>query len=169
MLSSRVLSLVGRRALSTSVCLQGHAGVASPETYSLPVYLDRRAIPLPDVAYVESLTTDQKALKEKEKGTWGTLSTNEKLELYRIKFHESYAEMNKGSSQWKTILGGTLFFVGFTAFIIMWQRKYVYGELPHTLSDEWVEMQTKRMLDMRINPVQGFSAKWDYDRNEWKK
>eukprot|EP00079_Xenopus_tropicalis_P024029 XP_012816549.1 PREDICTED: cytochrome c oxidase subunit 4 isoform 1, mitochondrial isoform X1 [Xenopus tropicalis] len=169
MLSSRVLSLVGRRALSTSACLQGHAAVVKPETYSLPVYVDRRNVPLPDIAFVETLSSEQKALKEKEKGTWASLSAKEKLELYRIKFQESYSEMNQGSSEWKTILGGTLFFIGFTAFVILWQRKYVYGDVPHTFSDDWVAKQAKRMLDMRINPIQGFSSKWDYDKNEWKK
>ncbi|XP_053556939.1 cytochrome c oxidase subunit 4 isoform 1, mitochondrial [Bombina bombina] len=169
MLSSRALSLIGKRALSTSVCLQGHAGVAKPETYSLPVYVDHRAIPLPDIAFVEHLSADEKGLKEKEKGTWSSLTARDKLDLYRIKFHESYAEMNKGSSEWKTILGGTLFFIGFTAFVVLWQRKYVFGDVPYTLSDDWVAMQSKRMLDMRVSPVEGFSSKWDYDKNEWKK
>ncbi|CAH2324107.1 cytochrome c oxidase subunit 4 isoform 1, mitochondrial [Pelobates cultripes] len=169
MLSSRLLSLVGRRALSTSACLQGHAGVVKVESYSLPIYVDRREMPLPDIAYTDSLTAEQKALKEKEKGTWASLSVNEKLELYRIKFNETYADMNKASSEWKTIFGGILLLMGVTGFIVIWQRKYVFGDVPHTLSEEWVAAQTKRMLDMRIDPIEGFSAKWDYDKNEWKK
>ncbi|KAG8548979.1 hypothetical protein GDO81_023301, partial [Engystomops pustulosus] len=88
---------------------------------------------------------------------------------YRIKFNQTYADMNKGTNEWKTAIGGTLIFIGLTAFIILWQREYVFGEIPHTLSDDWVAMQTKRMLDMRINPVEGFSSHWDYEKNEWKK
>ncbi|XP_077144977.1 cytochrome c oxidase subunit 4 isoform 1, mitochondrial [Ranitomeya variabilis] len=168
MLSSRVLSLVGRRALSTSACLQGHASVTLPE-YSLPKYHDHRAVPLPEVSFLENLTPELKALKDKEKGAWVSLSAQEKVQLYRIKFNQTYADMNKGSNEWKTVLGGTLIFVGLTALIILWQREYVFGEIPHTLSDEWIAMQTKRALDMRMNPVEGFSAKWDYDKNEWKK
>lgn len=45
----------------------------------------------------------------------------------------------------------------------------VYGPIPHTFEEEWVAKQTKRMLDMKVGPIQGFSAKWDYDKNEWKK
>lgn len=45
----------------------------------------------------------------------------------------------------------------------------VYGPVPHTFEEEWVAKQTKRMLDMKVAPIQGFSAKWDYDRSEWKK
>lgn len=45
----------------------------------------------------------------------------------------------------------------------------VYGPIPHTFDRDWVAMQTKRMLDMKVNPIQGFSAKWDYNKNEWKK
>uniref|UniRef100_A0A8C5QR04 Cytochrome c oxidase subunit 4 n=1 Tax=Leptobrachium leishanense TaxID=445787 RepID=A0A8C5QR04_9ANUR len=169
MLSSRLLTLAGRRALSTSVCLQGHAGVVKSEEYSLPVYIDRRETPLPDIPYVSHLTAEQKALKEKEKGTWVALSTKEKLELYRIKFSDTYAEMNKSSSEWKTIIGGILVLTGLTGFIIIWQKHYVFGAVPHTLSDEWIAYQTKRMLDLRINPVEGMSSQWDYEKNEWKK
>ncbi|XP_075182364.1 LOW QUALITY PROTEIN: cytochrome c oxidase subunit 4 isoform 1, mitochondrial [Anomaloglossus baeobatrachus] len=168
MLSSRVLRLVGRRALSTSACLQGHGSVAIPG-YSSPKYHDHRAVPLPEVAFLDNLTPELKALKDKEKGQWMSLSAQEKVQLYRIKFNQTYANMNKKSNEWKTALGGTLIFIGLTALIIVWQREHVFGEIPHTLSDEWIAKQTKRMLDMRIDPVEGFSAKWDYAKNEWKK
>lgn len=168
MLSSRVLSLLGRRVLSTSACLQGHANVAVPE-YTLPSYDDERTVPLPDISYVTELTPELKALKEKEKGAWISLSAQEKVQLYRIKFDQTYADMNKGSNEWKTVLGGVGFFIGVAALYIMWQKKYVFGELPHTLSDEWIAMQTKRLLDMRMNPIEGISSEWDYEKNEWKK
>uniref|UniRef100_A0A6I8P1M7 Cytochrome c oxidase subunit 4 n=1 Tax=Ornithorhynchus anatinus TaxID=9258 RepID=A0A6I8P1M7_ORNAN len=145
------------------------AGVVKTEEYSLPSYVDRRDYPLPDVAHVRNLSADQKALKEKEKAAWSSLSNDEKLGLYRIKFNESYAEMNRGTNEWKTVIGGALFFMGLTALFIIWEKFYVYGPIPHTFSEDWVAMQTKRMLDMKANPIEGFSAKWDYEKNEWKK
>ncbi|CAI9591727.1 unnamed protein product, partial [Staurois parvus] len=154
---------------SIQTCPVLFEGSVTIPAHTLPRYNENRAFPLPDIPYIAELTSEQKALKEKEKGAWMSLSTKEKVELYHIKFNHTYADMNKGSSEWKSVLGFTFFFIGFTGLFIMWQRKYVFGELPHTLSDEWVAMQTKRMLDMRVNPVQGFSAKWDYDKNEWKK
>ncbi|XP_069492543.1 cytochrome c oxidase subunit 4 isoform 1, mitochondrial [Ambystoma mexicanum] len=169
MLASRALSLVGKRALSTSVCLRGHAGVVKSDAFSLPMYEDSRATPLPEVAFIGHLNAEQNALKEKEKGSWTSLDNSEKLELYHIKFNHTYAQMNRGSSEWKTVCGGALFFIGLSALIVLWQRKYVFGPVPHTFSDDWIEKQTKRMLDMRINPVEGFSSKWDYEKNEWKK
>ncbi|XP_054856894.1 cytochrome c oxidase subunit 4 isoform 1, mitochondrial [Eublepharis macularius] len=170
MLASRACSLIGKRAISTSICMRAHGhGVAKTEDFTLPSYIDSRNTPLPPVEYARNLSSEQMALKEKEKASWAALSIDEKVALYRIKFHESFAEMNKGSNEWKTVIGGALLFIGFTAFIVIWQRKYVYGPVPHTFSEDWIAMQTKRMLDMRVNPIQGFSAKWDYDKNEWKK
>ncbi|NXS26830.1 COX41 oxidase, partial [Pomatostomus ruficeps] len=171
MLASRVFSLVGRRSICTSLCLRahGHAGVVKAEDYTLPAYVDRRDVPLPEVAFVRDLSAQQKALKEKEKASWSALSMDEKVELYRIKFNETYAEMNKGTNEWKTILGGVFFFLGFTGLILIWQKHFMYGPIPHTFSEEWRAAQTKRMLDMRANPVEGISAQWDFDKNEWKK
>ena len=44
----------------------------------------------------------------------------------------------------------------------------VYGPIPHTFEEEWVAKQTRRMLDVKVAPIQGFSAKRDYDKDKWK-
>ncbi|XP_063003534.1 cytochrome c oxidase subunit 4 isoform 1, mitochondrial [Elgaria multicarinata webbii] len=147
----------------------GHSGhVTTQEDHSMPMYCEANTYPLPDVPYHTELDSSQKALKEKEKGSWQQLSKEEKVALYRLKFCNTYAEINKPSSEWKTVLGGIFFCFGFTGIIIWAQREFVSPPKPHTMSDEWKAQQLQRMLDMRVSPVQGFSAKWDYDKNEWK-
>uniref|UniRef100_A0A2K5J1M8 Cytochrome c oxidase subunit 4 isoform 1, mitochondrial n=1 Tax=Colobus angolensis palliatus TaxID=336983 RepID=A0A2K5J1M8_COLAP len=81
MLATRVLSLV----VSTSVCVRAHESVKS-EDFSLPTYVDWRDYPLSDVAHVKHLSAGQKALKEKEKESWSSLPTDEKVELLYLCF-----------------------------------------------------------------------------------
>src|SRR4029434_8967477 len=38
----------------------------------------------------------------------------------------TYPEMRKGSHEWKTVVAGMLFFLGFSGLLVWWQR--VYGE-----------------------------------------
>ncbi|MBN3271475.1 COX41 oxidase, partial [Polyodon spathula] len=142
-------------------------GVAKVEDYALPAYFDRRESPLPDVTFVKHLSSEQLALKEKEKGSWTQMTEDEKLALYRISFNKSFAEMNRGTQEWKSVVAGVFFFIGLTGFVVMWQRKFVYGDVPPTFTEEWIAAQTQRMLDMRMNPVEGFSSKWDYENKEW--
>nr|O46582.2 RecName: Full=Cytochrome c oxidase subunit 4 isoform 1, mitochondrial; AltName: Full=Cytochrome c oxidase polypeptide IV; AltName: Full=Cytochrome c oxidase subunit IV isoform 1; Short=COX IV-1 [Saimiri sciureus] len=123
--------------------------VVKSEDYARPSYVDRRDYPLPDVAHVRHLSASQKALKEKEKASWSSLSMDEKVE--------------------KTVVGAAMFFIGFTAILVILEKRYVYGPLPHTFDKEWVAMQTKRMLDLKMNPIDGLASKWDYEKKEWKK
>ncbi|WP_348257527.1 hypothetical protein, partial [Salmonella enterica] len=80
----------------------------------------RRDYPLPDVSHVTMLSAIHKALMEKEKADWSSLSRVEKVQLYRIQFNESFAEMNKGTNVWKTVVGLAMFFIGFTALVLIW-------------------------------------------------
>ena len=123
-MATRVFSLIGRRAISTSVCVRAHGSVVKSEDYALPSYVDRRDYPLPDVAHVKNLSASQKALKEKEKASWSSLSIDEKVELYRLKFKESFAEMNRSTNEWKTVVGAAMFFIGFTALLLIWEKHY---------------------------------------------
>ncbi|XP_044310911.1 cytochrome c oxidase subunit 4 isoform 1, mitochondrial [Varanus komodoensis] len=148
----------------------GHGGhVVAQEDFSVSHYYDRRIQPFPDVPYCKELDSAQKALKEKEKGSWTQLTDEEKVALYRLKFHQTFAEMNRRSSEWKTVVGGVAFVLGLTGLLMWWQHVYVYPPKPHTMEDDWKAMQLKRMLDLRMNPVEGLSSKWDYEKNEWKK
>ncbi|NP_001291128.1 cytochrome c oxidase subunit 4 isoform 1, mitochondrial-like [Esox lucius] len=135
---------------------------------SAPQYYNRLDTPLPDIPFVRNLNSEQKQLKEKEKGPWTKLTREDKIALYRLTHELSYPEMRKGSDEWKSVVGGVFIFLGFSGLLVWWQRVFVYGDVPHTLSEEWVAKQTQRMLDMKVNPVEGFSYHWDYVKKQWK-
>ncbi|XP_060913170.1 cytochrome c oxidase subunit 4 isoform 2, mitochondrial [Labrus mixtus] len=160
--AAAAFSVSSARMASTS-----HA-VSDVVDMSKPLYWDRRDIPLPDRAFKESLTAADQSLKQKEKGPWGQLTKEEKIALYRMSFRQTYPEMNDPSAEWKTVVGGIFIFLGITGLVVLWQSIYVYPETPPTFDPELQAKQIKRMLDMRINPIEGFSANWDYEKGQWK-
>ncbi|XP_053309059.1 cytochrome c oxidase subunit 4 isoform 1, mitochondrial [Spea bombifrons] len=172
LLSQRLPLLARMRLLGVASVRAAHgheAQVSHHPDGSELLYYDHRAFPLPDIPYQKDLSSQQTALKEKEKGPWKQLSQEDKVSLYRIQFNQTYAEMTRPSNEWKTVFGTIFILFGLTGLIVWWQRVYVYPPKPHTLSEEWKAMQVQRMLDMRVGPIQGFSSKWDYEKNEWKK
>ncbi|XP_053338729.1 cytochrome c oxidase subunit 4 isoform 2, mitochondrial isoform X1 [Clarias gariepinus] len=170
--AGRLGTLLSRRAVAalstTNARMASHGHVSQQTDMSVPLYCDRLDTPLPDRPYNNALTATEKSLKQKEKGPWNNLSNEEKIALYRIMFKDTYAEMKKPTNEWKTVVGGILFFIGVTGLVVLWQRIYVYPRIPHTFDKEWEAKQVKRMLDMKMNPVQGFSSKWDYEKGQWK-
>ncbi|XP_074499344.1 cytochrome c oxidase subunit 4 isoform 2, mitochondrial isoform X1 [Sebastes fasciatus] len=173
LMTGRAASLVARRAtvaFSTSSARMASHGhdVAGTVDMSQPMYSDRLDTPLPDKPYKDVLTAADKSLKQKETGPWGQLTGEEKLALYRLAFNQTYAEMKKPSAEWKTVFGGIFIFLGFTGLVVWWQRLYVYPHRPRSFEEEWQAKQLKRTLDMRMNPIEGFAAKWDYEKGQWK-
>lgn len=173
--AGRVGGLLAKRATATfatssaRMASHGHDVAENTATdMSQPMYWDRTDIPLPDRPYTDAHGPSEKSLKQKEKGPWGQLSKEEKLALYRLSFCKTFPEMTKPSHQWKTVMGGIFIFLGFTGLVVWWQKLYVYPKTPRTFDEEWQAKQLKRMLDMRVNPIEGFSVNWDYEKGQWK-
>ncbi|KAK9501405.1 hypothetical protein O3M35_012137 [Rhynocoris fuscipes] len=131
-----------------------------------PVYYDSWQYPFPAVRYRE-ITPELKALKEKEKGDWKSLSIEEKKCLYRVSFCQTFAEMDAPTGEWKKVLGGVLIAVSLGVWILLLNLT-LYDERPHSYTEEARRAQLKRLLDLKMNPIRGISSKWDYEKNEWK-
>ncbi|KAJ8016521.1 hypothetical protein DPEC_G00008110 [Dallia pectoralis] len=172
--TGRFACLLSRRAMvaltdgGARLSTHGHHEVSDQLDMSKPMYWDRLDIPLPDKPWKDVLDSTDTSLKQKEKGPWNSLSKEEKIALYRLKFNHTYPEMKKPSAEWKTVVGGMFIFFGITGLVVFWQSLYVYPAQPPTFGEDWQAKQLQRMLDMRINPIEGFSAKWDYEKKQWK-
>ncbi|XP_050050878.1 cytochrome c oxidase subunit 4 isoform 1, mitochondrial-like isoform X1 [Dermacentor andersoni] len=130
-------------------------------------YLDNPDFPMPAIRYKEPSPEIEK-LREKEKGDWKNLSLEEKKALYRYSFFQTYAEMNASRNEWKPILGNVCLLLGCTLWVWIFLKKFVFGPLPQSTTLEARQAQLQRMIDLRVNPVEGIASKWDYENNRWK-
>ncbi|XP_034733663.1 cytochrome c oxidase subunit 4 isoform 2, mitochondrial [Etheostoma cragini] len=183
--AGRVRNLVATRAtvaLTTNSARMASHEVAQTVDMSQPMYVDRLDTPLPDKPYTAVLTAADKSLKQKEKGPWSQLTQEEKL---ACRFFSP-----RRLRLWSYLLGVAEFAVTSAAVLaadlhnacmclhmdytsesieVLHMSLFpVYPARPRTFDEEWQAKQLQRMLDMRINPVEGFSAKWDYEKGQWK-
>ncbi|KAK9883961.1 hypothetical protein WA026_004898 [Henosepilachna vigintioctopunctata] len=132
-----------------------------------PGYFDRPDYPFPSVRWKEP-TPEICCLWEKEKGDWSKLTREEKKELYRASFRQTYAEFKAPLPDWKHIVGVSFCFVSIG--IWMWYlTTLVTCELPKSFSEESRAAQCRRMIDLEVNPITGISSHWDYEKDCWKK
>ncbi|RUS77065.1 hypothetical protein EGW08_015177 [Elysia chlorotica] len=131
-------------------------------------YIDKGAFPCPAIRFKED-TPEILKLREKEKGDWKSLSLEEKKELYRASFCQTYSEMHAPTGEWKAFAAALLFaFVG-AGWLMAFVKKVVYPPPPSTITRDWQEAQLQKMLDQEQGIIAGVSSKWDYEKLEWKK
>ncbi|XP_041375321.1 cytochrome c oxidase subunit 4 isoform 1, mitochondrial-like [Gigantopelta aegis] len=130
-------------------------------------YADREEFPCPAIRFKEN-TPDVLALRMKEKGDWKKLTLEEKKELYRASFCQTFAEMKAPTGEWKSVTAAVLLALSVSAWFIMWMKTYVYLPMPRTLTAEWQHEMGDRMLNQRQGRVTGFTSNYDLEKGQWK-
>lgn len=154
-------------------CIHGRSRIGNREVVGFGYngqcsYQDRIDFPMPAIRFKES-TPDIVALREKEKGDWRKLTLEEKKALYRASFCMTFSEISAPTGEWKSILGIACLFISLGLWIVLLEKFFVYKDLPSSFSEESKKAQLKRMIDLRVNPIEGISSKYDYEKGEWKK
>jgi len=130
-------------------------------------YVDREEYPMPAVRFKEN-TPDVMALREKEKGDWKTLTVDEKKSLYRASFCQTFAEMKAPSGEWKSVLAAIITALAISGWTIIFMKKFVYSEMPHTITRQWQEDQMNRMLAQGQGRIEGVASRYNYETGKWK-
>jgi len=130
-------------------------------------YMDRPEFPAPGIRFKEN-SPDIMAIREKEKGDWKNLTTEEVKTLYRHSFCQTFAEMRAPTGEWKSVLAAIIFGLGVTGWVYIWMKVFVYPPMPSTITQEWQEDTVRRMILQRQGAIEGIGAKFDYEKGEWK-
>ena len=121
-------------------------------------YMDRVDFPMPAIRF-KANTPDVMALRQKEKGDWKKLSIQEKKELYRASYCQTFAEISAPTGEWKGQIGTTLLFVAGSIWLFFFFKQFAYSPLPITFDEEHRLAQLERMKLLQVNPITGLSSK----------
>ncbi|EDW53897.1 cytochrome c oxidase subunit 4 isoform 1, mitochondrial [Drosophila sechellia] len=132
-----------------------------------PIYFDSPDCPFPAIRYRE-VTPELCALCEKELDDWKKLSLDEKKQLYRYSFCQTYAEFQHFTPEWKLCLGVALWLVSIGIAISISMKTVIYGKLPETFNEERQSAQLRRIIQLQMNPITGIASQWCYRENKWK-
>jgi len=131
-------------------------------------YMDNVMAPFPAIRFKED-AGEIVTLRGKEKGDWKKMTKEEKKTLYRASFCQTLVEVEAPTGEWKSVMGIVLMGISVGLCGYMWMNKYVYGELPETITNEELKKaQIERMIAMRVNPIEGFASNYDYEKGRWK-
>jgi len=131
-------------------------------------YMDNVMAPFPAIRFKEDVG-EIVALRQKEQGDWKKMTKEEKKVLYRASFCQTLAECEAPTGEWKSIIGITLTGIAVGLLGYLWMNTFVYQELPETITnDELKKAQIERMIALRINPIEGFTSNYDYEKGKWK-
>lgn len=132
------------------------------------IYIDNVHYPFPSIRFKED-TPQIIKLKEKEKGDWKKMTVAEKKELYRASFCQTLVEAKAPTGDWKAVVGISLCLISLGIWGYVWLAAYVYGPLPHTMTDEeHLKGKIKMMINLGVGRQDGFASHYDYEKNRWK-
>jgi len=167
--SSPLLQQVANVSLQAEKTRIGNREVVGYGINGQNSYIDHVAFPMPALRWKET-TPEIQALKDKEKGDWKKLSIEEKKTLYRASFCQTYSEMRAPDGRWKSVVGCALGLISLSWWAYIWEKLFVYPPMPDTITNmEKKQAQLRRMIDMRVDPIDGLTSNWDYENNRWKK
>lgn len=110
----------------------------------------------------------QKTLEEEERASGAASPLMKKLNCTTwssIRALLKWTEARK-SGRWLWVLAWSS---RTSPLILIWEKHDVYSSILYTLEEEWVTKQTKKILYMKVSLIHRFSARWDYNKEEWKK
>eukprot|EP00088_Acartia_fossae_P051765 TRINITY_DN581_c0_g2_i3.p1 TRINITY_DN581_c0_g2~~TRINITY_DN581_c0_g2_i3.p1 ORF type:complete len:185 (-),score=73.96 TRINITY_DN581_c0_g2_i3:316-870(-) len=131
-------------------------------------YVDSVMSPFPAIRFKEDVG-EVAALRTKEQGDWKKMTKEEKKALYRASFCQTLTELEAPTGEWKSVTGLVLLGLSLGLWGYLWVKWVVYGDMPDTITnDEKRKAQIERMIALRVNPVEGFASKYDYEKGKWK-
>ncbi|KAL7725326.1 hypothetical protein ACLKA6_013504 [Drosophila palustris] len=123
--------------------------------------------PFPAIRYRE-VTPEICALREKEQSDWKKLSLQEKKQLYRHSFCQTYSEFQYFTPDWKLVVGIGLWAIAIGVIFSMIYSLRLERITPDTFEEERRQAQLRRMIHLQVQPITGLSSKWCYATNKWK-
>ncbi|CAH1396213.1 unnamed protein product [Nezara viridula] len=123
----RCLSTASVLHTQTDACKIGMREIVGFGINGQSIYSDNPMFPYPAIRFRE-ISPIYKALKEKEKGDWRSLSIEEKKTLYRVSFCQTFAEMNAPTGRWKPVIGTALILLS-TGLLLCTLIRMIYENL----------------------------------------
>lgn len=149
----------------------GNREVVGHGRSSKAIYDDHYFWPFPAIRY-KVFEGDLLLLREKEKGHWKDLTPDEKRELYRASFRQTFAEFAHGhpypDNEMYGPVGLACIIISIAVLYYTFLKAFILPPLPTSMTPEGWEKSITKQIQLGWNPITGIASKWDYERDQWK-